>query len=328
MDTQKLMYRIPIIVTNLLILSTKLISQNTFDLYKTSTQDKLNPSQIVIQLNEVKNLSISEMICEINDFLGKDTRTLSCGINSNSNSYSGTLKVFFIDGSAQTKQVFIEQPINNGVMNPWGSAAMAVYGYTEINYVQFSANGTNIIWQETNAARSTLAGTYNYGKAMQYPPVVNIDEMMCHISTILVGKDQNTANPPAYIITCGIAGSQPEYSGRIAVWWHQYESRIPEVGDTPNISKQISTNNTANHSQHVSIFHDKAENSFAYWGITSFIIQIGTPLAFDRFNFYLDSEGSTWTTETVPINGTSRSNNNWYCKLYRKVFHKKAYYLR
>jgi hypothetical protein len=54
--------------------------------------------------------------------------------------------------------------------------------------------------------------------------------------------------------------------------------------------------------QHVSIAHDTYGDdvSWAYWGVAAFGIQSPERKVFDRMNFYLDSEESTWTIATVP----------------------------
>jgi len=311
----------------LLIFCTLVLGQNQIDPFKTAQTDKLNKSQILILASKNSELSVSEMICEVNDFLGKDTRTLSCGLSGNLNYYSGLLKIVFTDKTTTEKQVIVEQVINNGVITPWGSAAMGIYNYKDIDHVEFIADGAKAIWENTQAARDVLSGTYDYPKADTYPPPVKIAEMICHISEILVGKDQNTLTAPSYIVTCGIAGSQKFYSGKIAVWWHTFASRIPEKGDTPNIPQKLSTAVNANHLQHVTLAHDVSGAAFAYWGITSFILQLEERKSFDRFNFYLDSEEFSWTQETTPIYGMTRSSQKWYCKFYRKLFHKKDYYL-
>lgn len=240
------------------------------------------------------------MLCQIDGFLGHDTRAVTCGIAGSQQIYTGMLTTWFTDHTFAQKKVTVEQPMADGVMAAWGITAMLVYGYKDIARVEFLNDGGAAIWEQTKAAQDVLAGTYNYPKADTYPPPVLIAELLCKASEFLVDpKVQNTI-PPTYVVTCGLAGSQPRYSGNIAIWWHTFESRIAEKDTPPPVPKELSTLTNAQRVQHVTVEHDVIGAAFAHWGVAAFGIQSSERRVFDRMNFYLDSEEQTWTAETVP----------------------------
>lgn len=271
---------------------------SNYDPYKTGVQNV--PTNVVLAAGT--GITIAEMFCEIHQF-NHDTRAVTCGLSGNQQRYSGVLTIRFTDTSYWPRTVTVEQPMVNGVMQPWGVAVNAAYGSVPIARVEFVSDGAVAIWEQTPAARAVLQGTYNYPNAVIYPPAVHISEMQCHVSEFLVGKDQNTTVPPVYTVTCALAGDQKYYGGYLAVWWHQFVSRIAEK-DTPiPVPKALSTEQIASHMQYVTVAHDTFgdDPTITYWGLAAFAIQTAERKAFDRINFYPEREETTWTPETAPM---------------------------
>lgn len=270
-------------------------------------------------------LTISEMACEIWQF-PHDTRSVTCGLTGNQPSYSGVLIVYFADKTAWSRTVFVEQPIYNGKMASWGIAVIPAYGTTAITKVEFSNGGPLASWEQTEAARKTLQGTYDYGKAAIYPAAVVIDEMQCHVSEFLIGKSQ-AAITPTYVFTCALAGDTQYYGGTLAVWWHQFESRIAAPGTPVPVPAANSTRDTAQYSQYVRVAHDVFGSTLSYWGLTAFMIESPYRIAYDRMQFYPEREEATFaSTSDVPQEPYKASS---FCRTLPLLCkHKKKPYLR
>jgi hypothetical protein len=275
-------------------------AQEKPDPFRTGQVDKLSTTQAIV-IAAQSGLSIGDMVCIVDPFLGRDTRAITCGLSGNRTYYTGTLTARFTDQTYHSRQVRIEQPIDNGVMATWGITAMTVYGSKELARVEFAGEGLNIFWEQTQAARNVLNGTYNYPKADTYPPPVHIAEMLCKVSEFLIDPKGQYVNMPTYVVTCGMAGDAQYYAGNIHVWWHLFESRIAEKKTPPPVPKELSVNTNAQRVQHVFVQHDLIDGALSYWGVTAFGIQSNERRAFDRLNFYPDSEEQSWTVATVPL---------------------------
>src|SRR5262245_44142614 len=290
------------------------------DTFRTGQTDKPSEVQAIVRAAQ-GGLVIADMMCIIDGFLGRDTTAITCGLEGNQQMYQGTLVAWFTDKTYAQKQVRIEQPMTDGVMATWGITAMLTYGYKQIDHVEFRSEGANIIWDQTQAAKDVLKGTYAY-KADQYPPPVRIDEMLCKTSEFLINPKGQYQDRPTYVVTCGFAGSYPRYSGKVAIWWHTYAQRVAEKDTPPPVPANLSMPENAQRVQHVSVAHDTYGDdvSWAYWGVAAFGIQSAERKVFDRMNFYLDSEESTWTIATVP---QSYSRGSWFSRLFHK--HRKVW---
>lgn len=290
----------------------------------TGTADAPSEVQVVVRLAQ-SGLSISEMACEIHQF-SHDTRAVTCGLTGNQPSYSGVLVVSFADGTFWSRTVFVEQPIYNGKMAAWGIAVIPAYGSVAITQVTFSNGQPLAVWDQTQAARGTLQGTYAYPKADTYPPAVVINDMTCHTSEFLIGKSQ-AAITPTYVVTCATAGDRQYYGGTVAIWWHQFESRIAEKGTPPPVPLANSTWDTAQHSRYVRVQHDLFGSEMSYWGLSAFALESSTRIAWDRMNFYPEREEATFASaDEVPQEPYKASS---FCRTLPLLCrHKKKPYLR
>lgn len=268
-------------------------------------------------------LSVADMLCEIYQF-SHDTRSVTCGISANQTSYSGVLIVYFEDGSVWSRSVFVEQPMIAGRMATWGIAVVPAYGSTAVTKVEFANGQPLATWDQTEAARATLEGTYNYGKAAYYPPPVAIGEMTCHVSEFLVGKSQAGINP-TYVWTCAFAGDQRYYGGSVAVWWHQFESRIAAPGTPLPVPAVYSTRDTAQHSQYVRVAHDVFGSELSYWGLAAFGVELAQRIAYDRMQFYPEREASSFASE-LDVPAPPPPQQNWFQKIFFR--NKKPLYIR
>jgi hypothetical protein len=280
---------------------------SNYDPFKTGVQSV--PTNVVLAAGS--KTSIAEMFCEVFQF-NHQTRAVTCGLSGSSQRYAGTLTVNFTDTSYWFRNVVIEQPMVHGVMQPWGVAVVAAYSTMPIKNVEFrlASDDPDAIWEQTQAARDVLKGTYNYPNAVVYPPAVHVREMQCHPSEFLVGKDQNVTVPPVYVITCALAGDQKYYGGYLEVHWHQFVSRIAEQNTPLPVPKALSTPDTVNLTQYVRVQHDTFgdDPTITYWGLTAFAIQTPEKRAFDRINFYPEREGVTWVPGQTPLaTGTKRT---------------------
>lgn len=291
------------------------------DPFRTAQTDKPSEVQALVRAAQSTGVAVGEILCHIDTFLGHDTRTVTCGIEGNQQLYQGMLATWFTDHTFVQKKVTVEQPVTDGMMATWGIAVMAVYGYKDIARVEFTVEGKPAIWEQTAAAQSVLAGTYSYPKADEYPPPVRVDELLCKVSEFLTSLKVGEPVPPTYVVTCGMAGSQPKYSGNIAIWWHTFAQRIAEKNTPPPPPQQLSTPVNASRVQHVTVEHDVIGASFSHWGVTAFGIQSNERRAFDRMNFYLDSEVQTWTVDTEP----QQTTQSFWCRIPLVCRHKKAY---
>lgn len=90
-------------------------------------------------------MTVTEMQCEATP-VDAGTQTVTCGVSANTNTYSGTLRINFNDGTHDDQRVTINQPMIEGTLTYWGVVGVATSAAQPVASVEFIAESPIANW--------------------------------------------------------------------------------------------------------------------------------------------------------------------------------------
>jgi hypothetical protein len=262
----------------------------------------LTPAEVLVLYNQASNsrippIRIEKMACRELNFLGHNTRALTCALKANNKAWRGTIQVKLAPNDAEPELPPLNYawPVTLETDGTYAVHAVAIYDQAKpraILGVDFYGTGVSANWTSHTEPRSVLVQsldtpcpTLEPCASGLYPPPMIVTEMVCEASPV----DTTTQ-----AVTCGISANQNTYSGTL----------------------RVNFNDGAHDDQRVTVNQPMIGGAITYWGVVAVATDGAQPV--ESVEFIAESPLANWTPEKTtpypPVTRKPTTVHGWLCR--------------